>query len=226
MDLMFCSKNHNNLPIQEFILRSQEPIDVAVKLARNYEQLAMRNKDKARDILAAKRCCDNLGIELLNIISTTHNAGELLRAVDYKDTEFLDVLIELERKEVVSQHAVQKYLTKIWIGNLKWTSTKFIFFFFALLFCPFVWIVVSTPCGHRLHRIPIIKFMSYLTAHIYFIILLTYTLVFPSRPIPSYQCCFPLWNEWLILFWLIGLLISEIINPRDRAGLGGIKVSR
>ena len=223
---MFCSKNHNNLPIQEFILKSGEPIDVAVKLARNFEQLAIRNKDKARDILAAKKCCDNLGIELLNIISTTYNAGDLLRAVDYKDTEFLDVLIELERKEVVSQHAVQKYLTKIWIGNLKWSSTKFIFFFFALLFCPLVWIIISTPFGYRLHKIPIIKFMSYLTAHIYFIILLTYALVFPSNPIPTYKCCFPLWNEWLILFWLIGLLISEIINPRDRAGLGGIKVNK
>ena len=43
--------------------------------------------------------------------------GALLRAYDTTNTEFLDVLIELERKDVVSQHAVQKYLTVcfVWI---------------------------------------------------------------------------------------------------------------
>ena len=110
-----------------------------------------------------------------------------MRAYDTTNTEFLDVLIELERKDVVSQHAVQKYLTDMWIGGLKWSAYKFILLFLSFLIMPLVWVYVSSPFAfNRLHRVPIIKFMSYLAAHIFFIILITYTIVFPATKI--YEC--------------------------------------
>ena len=122
------------------------------------------------------------------------NEGALLRAYDTQNTEFLDVLIELERKDVVSQHAVQKYLTEIWLGGLKWSGLKFILLFFSFLMIPLVWIWVSSPFAfNRLHRVPIIKFMSYLAAHIFFIILITYTIVFPQTKLYEYNHLFPLW---------------------------------
>jgi hypothetical protein len=100
----------------------------------------------------------------------------LLRAYDHRNAEFLDVLIEMERKDVVAQHAVQKYLTDLWMGNLTWSSSSFILLFFAFLICPLIWIAVSCPIGHSLHKIPIIKFMSYLSSHIFFIVFLTLTI--------------------------------------------------
>lgn len=221
---MNCAKNHNNKPIREFVLVSEACIDTAVKLARQYENIAIREKERARDLVAASKYCDQIAIDLMSIAATTNNAGALLRATDYRNVEFLDVLIELDRKDVVAQHAVQKYLTDVWMGNLSWPGIKFVLLFFASLLCPLIWIFISTPIGHRLHRIPIIKFMSYLCSHIFFIILLIYTIVFPSIKLYEYTSNLPLWNEWLLFLWLIGILVSDIINPSDKSGLGGIKV--
>lgn len=33
-----------------------------------------------------------------------------------------------------------------------------------------------------------------------------------------------MWYEWILFFWLIGLLVSDLMNPSDRSGLGVIKV--
>ena len=34
----------------------------------------------------------------------------------------------------------------------------------------------------------------------------------------------PMWNEWLLFVWFIGLVVSDIMNPSDRSGLGVIRV--
>ncbi|UXI23316.1 orphan G-protein coupled receptor 40 [Sarcoptes scabiei] len=224
LDLMVCSKQNENKPIQEFILVSAAPIDTAVKLAKSYENLAQKEKDRTRDLEAVCRYCDQIATDLLSIAATTNNAGRLLRAVDYKQTEFLDVLIELERKEVVAQHAVQQYLTNVWIGNMKWAGWKFILLFFTMLFCPLIWVLISCPFGHRLSKMPIIKFMLYLVSHIFFIVILTITTVNPWLPIYMNDGQWPYWHEWLLAIWVLGIFLAELTNPADRDGLGGIKV--
>lgn len=207
-------------------MTSDAPIDVAVKLARCFETLGNRNKDKAKDFNAASNYSDELAVELLNIISTKYSTSALLRAVDSKGTEFLDVLIELERKNVVSQHAVQKYLSKVWIGGLDWSSTKFFTLFASFILFPLTWVYISAPLnGHRYHTVPVIKFLSYLAAHFFLIILLSSILLFPTKTIPFYHCCVPQWNEWLLIIWMIGLLVFDFMNPKDRSGLGSIKVN-
>jgi hypothetical protein len=80
--------------------------------------------------------------------------------------------------------------------------------------------------GHRYYKIPIIKFMSYLTSHIHLMILLCLTSVTPIYPVlPIRTNLFPFWFEWILLAWLTGLIISEVANPSDKAGLGWIKVA-
>nr|XP_046909522.1 uncharacterized protein LOC124490979 [Dermatophagoides farinae] len=224
LDLMVCSKQHENKPIQEFILVSSAPIDTAVKLAKSYENLAQKEKDRTRDLEAVYQYCDQIATDLLSITATTNNAGRLLRAIDYKGTEFLDVLIELERKEVVAQHAVQQYLTNVWMGTMKWAGWKFILLFFSMLVCPFVWVLISCPFGHRLSKMPIIKFTLYLVSHIFFIVILTITTVNPWLPIYMNDGQWPYWHEWLLLVWVLGIFLAEVTNPADRDGLGGIKV--
>ena len=108
MDMMNCSKNNQNKPMQEFILVSESPIYTATRLARCYELLESREKERSKDLAVIKKYCDQIAIDLLSIAASTANPGHLLRAYDHQNVEFLDVLIEQERKNVVSQHAVQK----------------------------------------------------------------------------------------------------------------------
>lgn len=135
------------------------------------------------------------------------------------------MLIELERKDVVSQHAVQRYLTDVWVGRLKWKASGFVGLFAAFLICPPVWVAVSTPIGHSLGKKPIIKFTSYLTSHLFFIALLTYTSLNVQLPLFEYTNLVPHWFEWLLFCWIVGLLVAQITNPSDRSGLGAIKVA-
>ena len=34
----------------------------------------------------------------------------------------------------------------------------------------------------------------------------------------------PFWIEWLLLIWISGLLLGELISPQDKSGLGMIKI--
>lgn len=220
------SQTDGYLPIQEFILVSEAPIDTAVKLAKCYENLVEKEKDRSRDLEWAKDYCDQIATDLLSIIAKTSKASAVLRARDYKNIEFLDVLLELGRKDVVSQHGVQKYLSSVWAGSLNWSGWKFIMLFFAFLLCPPVWIIVSCPIGHSLAKIPVIKFMSYLASHIFFIVLLCLTTVFVPLYVPIWEGAdlMPLPHEWLLAIWFLGNLVSNMSNPADRAGFGSIKL--
>jgi len=54
--------------------------------------------------------------------------------------------------------------------------------FFAFIFCPPVWVSFTLPLGHKYYKVPIIKFMSYLTSHIYLMVFLMLTGVTPIYP--------------------------------------------
>lgn len=165
-----------------------------------------------------------MAAELLALASGPDSAGKLLRSVDRRSIQFLDILIENEQKEVIAHTAVQRYLSELWVGNLSWASWKLLLLFGTFIFCPPVWIIFSLPLGHRFHKIPIIKFMSYLTSHIYLMVLLCLTSITPIYPVLRSRL-FPYPHEWVLLAWLMGLVISEVTNPSDKAGLGWIKVA-
>lgn len=226
IDLMVSSKAHNNKPVLEFVLVSQAPIETAAKMARSYQLLSLKEKDRARDLEVMGIFCEAMAADLLGITAISYNTGTLLRSVDSQNQPFLDVLIELQQKEVVAHPAVQKYLTDLWTGSLNWASWKMSLLFFSFLVCPLIWIAFSLPLGHRYTSIPIIKFMSYLVSHIFFIILLTFTIVNPWLPLSKSvdHNLLPSPHEWLLLIWLIGLWVSDATNPKDREGLGFIKV--
>lgn len=226
IDLMACSKQHNNRPIQEFILINQDqaPIDIAVKLAKCYETLIEKDKDRARDLVVARDLCDQVATDLLTIVASMNLSTSLLKSYDRSHVEFLDVLIELDRKDVVSQHSVQRYLSDVWIGSLNWSAFKFVLLFFGFVLFPPTWVAVSCPVGHRMATIPVIKFMSYLVSHLFFIILLVFTIINPWLPIYRWTNLLPPFHEWLLLLWFCGILATTISNPPDKAGFGSIKL--
>jgi hypothetical protein len=109
------------------------------------------------------------------------------------------------------------------MGRLKWRGGAFVGLFLLFLICPLVWVGVSIPIGHTLGRKPIIKFTSYLTSHIFFIVILAYTTLNVQLPLFEYKNLIPYWFEWLLLMWIIGFYVAEVTNPSDRSGLGRIK---
>ena len=84
LDLMSCAKNHENKPIREFILVSEAPIDTAVKLAKCYENLSLKDKERYKDLELACQFCDQVAIDLLSVAATMNNTGPLLRGIDHK----------------------------------------------------------------------------------------------------------------------------------------------
>ncbi|XP_026686120.1 uncharacterized protein LOC103518553, partial [Diaphorina citri] len=72
--------------------------------------------------------------------------------------------------------------------------------------------------------VPIIKFMSYLTSHMYLMFLLMLVGITPIYPVVRPNLV-PYWYEWTLLVWLSGLLLFELTNPSDKSGLGWVKLA-
>lgn len=96
--------------------------------------------------------------------------------------------------------------------------------FFLFILCPPVWVYFTLSLGHKYNKIPIIKFMSYLTSHVYLMILLMLVGITPIYLVVR-STLIPYWYEWALLVWLSGLLLSELTNPSDKSGLGWIKLT-
>ncbi|XP_042716879.2 protein tyrosine phosphatase type IVA 3 isoform X4 [Chrysemys picta bellii] len=223
-DLMVCGKLNNNQVTEEFVLHSSAPLDTAVKLSQAFNMAALKEKERAKDLLTAAKYTESMATELLTLASGGRSAGYLLRAVDHRGTTMLDSLIECEQKDVVAHPAVQKYLTEVWYGSLKWAPWKIALLFVCFLACPPMWLVFSLPLKHRFNKIPIMKFMSHLASHIFLLILFILTIVYPPIS-PIYEGhMVPYWNEWLLLAWLLGTLVTELTHSGERAGLAWIRV--
>ena len=116
-DLMIVGKSNDNLTIQEFICVSPAPVDTAVKMAKEFRLLAVKEKERAKDLLNMGDYCENMGTEITAISSSMIGAASLLKSHDSRGIPFLDVLIECEQKEVVAHASVQKYLSDVWVSN-------------------------------------------------------------------------------------------------------------
>lgn len=66
-----------------------------------------------------------MATELLALAAGSDSAGKILQATDRRNTEFLDVLIENEQKEVIAHTVVQRYLQVNARGNLRFTTSSF-----------------------------------------------------------------------------------------------------
>ena len=116
-DLMIIGKGNNNLTVQEFICVSEAPVDTAVKMAKEFRLLAVKEKERARDLLNMGDYCESMGTEITAISSSMVGAASLLKSHDSRGIPFLDVLIECEQKEVVAHASVQKYLSDVWVSE-------------------------------------------------------------------------------------------------------------
>lgn len=70
----------------------------------------LQEKERAKDLIIAGKQCEVMATELLALAAGSDSAGKILQATDRRNTEFLDVLIENEQKEVIAHTVVQRYL--------------------------------------------------------------------------------------------------------------------
>lgn len=223
-NMMVCSKSNNNKSIEEFVLVSPAPVDTAAKLSNIYIKLSDKEKERAKDLIAAGKQCEAMATELLALAAGADSAGRILTSMDRRNVEFLDVLIENEQKEVIAHTVVQRYLQELWKGNLNWRGANHLMLFIIFIVCPPVWVVFALPLGHKYSNVPIIKFMSYLTSHVYLMVFLCLVGIMPPNPVLRHNLL-PYWYEWLLLVMLSGLLLFELTNPSDKSGLGWIKLA-
>lgn len=165
-----------------------------------------------------------MATELLALAAGADSAGRILTSMDRRNVEFLDVLIENEQKEVIAHTVVQRYLQELWRGSLNWNAFRTILLFIMFVICPPVWAVFALPLGHKYNNVPIIKFMSYLTSHIYLMVFLALVGILPVYTVNRTPLT-PYWYEWCLLVMLSGLLLFELTNPSDKSGLGWIKLA-
>jgi len=224
---MVAAKSNDNQSLCDFVLTSPAPIETAAKLSSKFRHLATREKARSRDLAAASDYCETMAVDLMALAASGHedSAASLLRSVDHRGVTILDMLIECEQKDVVSHECVQQYLTQIWTGHSShWGPGSILAIFAASLLLPPIWLILSLPLGHRLDRVPVIKFISYLVSHLYLTGLFIICTVFPPYNLWDRDDFVPPVYEILLIAWLSGLVVSQLTNPEDRAGLGWIKV--
>ncbi|MFT7811579.1 serine/threonine-protein phosphatase 6 regulatory ankyrin repeat subunit B-like isoform X1 [Arapaima gigas] len=223
-DLMVCGKLTSNAVIQEFVLHSAAPLDTAIKLSRALDLAALREKERSLDLLDAARHSETIANGLLTVASESIDADAILCALDHRGATVLDCLIAGRQKAVVAHPAVQKYLTELWYGSCwQWASWRIALLFLSMLVCPPLWLILSLPLKHQFNTIPIIKFINYLVSHIFLLLLFILTVVYPPiNPINRHHQL-PGWNEWLLLLWLCGILVSELTQPKARVFLAWVR---
>ncbi|OQV12783.1 Ankyrin-3 [Hypsibius exemplaris] len=223
-DLMMCSKTAQNKPLQEFIISSPSPVEIALKLARFYSDLSNREKERERDLKLAAKFCETLANDLLVISCNKFNPAVILRAVDRNEKSLMNILIEGEHKDVVALPAVQRYLTDVWHGNQPWSDRHSFFVFFGFLFCPPVWFLFGLPLGHKYNYIPFVKLMCHIVSHLYFIFILIIVFMSPFEKLYNRHDAYPTPEEVILVIWTVGKLAEEVTTKEERSGLGWLRV--
>ncbi|XP_011702387.1 PREDICTED: short transient receptor potential channel 2-like isoform X1 [Wasmannia auropunctata] len=221
--MMVCSKSHDNKLIEEFILMSPAPVDTAAKLSNIYMKLSEKETERAKDLITAGKLCEAMAIELLTLAAGIDSADKILTSIDHRNVQFLDVLIENEQKDIIAHTVVQRYLKELWQGSVNWNMFKTILLFIVFIVCPPVWMMFALPLGHKYNNVPIIKFITYFTSHIYLMVFLLLVGITPNSV--QRNSLIPYWYEVCLLVMLSGFLLFELMNPSDKSGLGWIKLA-
>ncbi|XP_011702388.1 PREDICTED: short transient receptor potential channel 2-like isoform X2 [Wasmannia auropunctata] len=192
--MMVCSKSHDNKLIEEFILMSPAPVDTAAKLSNIYMKLSEKETERAKDLITAGKLCEAMAIELLTLAAGIDSADKILTSIDHRNVQFLDVLIENEQKDIIAHTVVQRYLKELWQGSVNWNMFKTILLFIVFIVCPPVWMMFALPLGHKYNNVPIIKFITYFTSHIYLMVFLLLVGITPNSV--QRNSLIPYWYEF------------------------------
>ena len=216
---MVCGKANDNESIISFILHSPAPLYAAVKLSNHFRAESVKFKERSKDLVLAGDACEELAVDILTLACAS-DASQLLNAIDENGKPFLDILVECEQKHCVAHTAVQSYLGSKWRAGRNWSISKVLFIFFVAFILPPIWVYLSLPWNNNYSRVPLVKFICQLISHFYLMLLFIFMLVLPWGKTP--EDLVPAWYEVLLLFWLCGLIITQLTDPRNTSGLGRV----
>ncbi|KAL3313345.1 hypothetical protein Ciccas_008054 [Cichlidogyrus casuarinus] len=228
LNLIQCAKMTQFEIVIDFVLSSECPVDTAAKLAGRFKELAEREKDQSRPLNIASGNCETICSDLLRLVAAQDESlvARLMTAVDSHNNRFIDNLVRADLKEVIINPIIQSYLTNVWYGSLEqWPQEKFVFLLFVITVFPPLWLTISLPLRQfeSLNESPIVKFMCYLMSYCVLLVLLILAAVNPLEDSCTRAHMTPTWNEWLLLVWISGLFIGELVNPSSIGGLMMLK---
>ena len=184
--------------------------------------MAETEKERAKDLEEAADFCEEITRQMVITSSHIDSPAAILNATDNNDTQFIDVLIDNEQKMVIAEYVVQQYLQEIWDGGLNWGASKMTGFFLLFVLIPPVWFFFSVPIKYKMNKIPVVKFLAYLTGHIYFMLFLCLVAVLPPHS-TNRDSLFPHWYEMVAAAWYFGNGLAHFTNPGAKGGLAWVK---
>ncbi|XP_063725447.1 uncharacterized protein LOC134853386 [Symsagittifera roscoffensis] len=226
-DMIQCSDSAEDpyKVVRYFILWSPAPLEIALKLSASYAEQSVQRKDRAKEFFLASSFCQTMGVDLTSVTTSIVDTEDVANSLDLHGSSLLDIMIECEQKEVVAHASVQKYLSDLWMGHYT-VAPWMIFMLLVASLLPPVFFLLSLPIRRfTLNRIPLLKMLLYIISHLYFIALLSLTIAFKlDWRTTQDNLLIPRWNEWLLVLFICGLALSEILQPSSLNGLSSLKI--
>ncbi|KAL3308632.1 hypothetical protein Ciccas_012832, partial [Cichlidogyrus casuarinus] len=222
---MLCGKMGDNTVLRDFIFQSPAPPETAAKLAARFKMIALKEQERARDLKKSSVLCEDLCLELVTVATHECDPVTLFGAVSHNDEAFIDILVECNLKEVISNPAVQSYLSYIWDGVLNWGFGHYLALIAIFVTLPPAWMILSLPTATfaRYNQIPAIKYMIIAISYFWMVVLLVLTAVEPLTPVAIRTDLVPTWAEFLLVIWISGMVVSELVNRGSSGGLFDVR---
>jgi hypothetical protein len=78
-DLAVMGKTTGHKPLREFVLSSPAPVETASKMSHNLWKLAEKEKERAKDLIAAGNYCEEMAVELTALAAAVKGPAMLLK---------------------------------------------------------------------------------------------------------------------------------------------------
>ncbi|XP_055354606.1 serine/threonine-protein phosphatase 6 regulatory ankyrin repeat subunit B-like [Paramacrobiotus metropolitanus] len=224
-DLMLCAKPQpGGKPLYDFMRYSLCPVEFALKLANFFRDQSVRDKLNAVDLYQASDFCEQTAGKFLSFACLRFDNSDLLSAVDRHSATLLELIVNFGHKKVVALPAVQAHLGRLWYGGTPLQKWQIVLIFLMFLCFPPLWLIFSIPCKFPFSKTPFLKLVLHITSDLYFIILFVLVFMTPFQPLYERNDLMPLPEEWLLLLWLFGNFVADIVTHHSGRGLETSKV--
>ncbi|XP_023225280.1 transient-receptor-potential-like protein [Centruroides sculpturatus] len=213
-------------------LTSEDPILTAFKLSWELEHLAHKENEFKDIYLELSNQCKKYSCDLLDLCRSTEEVITLLNKSSDSDSESddegnekltlsrLKLALKYEQKQFVAHPNCQQLLTSIWYKGLPvWrrrNGAMKMFLCFVLIACvpliAFYYLFFPRSRLGRLVRSPFMKFIYHSASFGFFLLLLVLASTRTEgseRTRQNIRGPFPSLVEWLIFFWVTGMVWAE-----------------
>lgn len=109
--MLECGRTNDKATISKFILSNPAPVDFAAELEANFILLSETEKEIEHELCQSSKFCEEISLGLISMVAASKKVKQLFQSVDNRNTQFVDVLIDCNKKNIISQYFVQEYFT-------------------------------------------------------------------------------------------------------------------